>query len=161
MSALDDPNFLPDLLDGVLAVISNALIAAGRPIDRVFISPGPASGDCSQLACWSQTRVVNPGTLTDLKPIRSPIRHAVDVNVLLTRCISSAAEGMPGAAAIEVDGRGFATDMFTLQRALTLGVQTGTLGLGNCTVARLNPVIPQPPQGGLSGMTTILEVALA
>lgn len=160
MSDLTDPTFLPSLLDGVLTAVSNALAAAGRPVDRVFKSPGPASWDCSQLCCWSQTRVVNPGTQTDPFSQRRQLRHVVDVTILLTRCISSVSEGMPGAAAIDADGEGFATDQFTLQRALTEGVRTATLVPGGCTVGRLNGVIAQPPQGGLSGMTTILEVAV-
>lgn len=155
-----DPDYLADILTEILDVISDALTAAGRPVDRVLRSPGVPAWDCGLLAVYPRVRVVSNETNTDPRAMRKQIRHNLDVNVLLTRCLTSVKEGVPTATQVDADGAGFATDMWIVERALTVASQQSAFLPGGCTIARLNPVIPASPQGGYSGMTTTLEVAL-
>lgn len=162
MTSFTDPDYLAVTLDGILTALQAGLAAAGRPVDRAFRSAGPPAWDCSQLAVWASIRLVAPGTRIDPNPMLRQIRLSADVSVLLTRCMAATAfEGTPTVAVVDADGANLATDLWTITRTLTDGVHAATLGLpGGCTVARLNPVTPIPPSGGLYGVTTILEVVV-
>lgn len=155
-----DPDYTAGILQAVLDLLATALDDADRPVARTFRSPGVPSWDCGQLAVWSQARSMGPETNTDRKAITKQARHGLDINILLTRCLTSTASGMPTAEQVDADGEGYATDQWIIQRALYSAARDSTFLPGGCMVARLNPVTPASPQGGYSGMTTTLEVAL-
>lgn len=157
-----DPGYVAATLGGILTALSAAYTAAGRPVERVFRSAAAPVWDCSLLATWPAVRVVSPGTRTDLSPMLRQFRVALDVSVLVTRCMVAAQyDSVPPVSAVDADGVALATDMWIMARTLTEGVTAATLGLpGGCAVARVNPVTPPPPSGGLYAVTTTLEVTL-
>lgn len=156
-----DPDYVAVILDSILQTVAAGLAVAGRPVDRVTRTPGPAARYCGLLAAWPQIRVVSPETRTDARAIRRHFRLALDVNLLLTRCLASAAANdIPTAEQVDSDGAGFATDMFVMTRTLAVGAADSTLLPGGCNIAHLNPVVPARPGGGLSGITTTMEVTL-
>lgn len=161
MAAFDDPDYVAVTLDGVLQALVAAYAAAGRPVSLAMRTAGVAAWDCSLLAVWPAVRVVSPATRTDPNPMLRQFRLAVDVSVLLTRCMAAAQfNDLPPAAVVDADGAGLATDMWIMAKTLTQGVEAATLGLpGGCAVARVNPVTAPPPSGGLYAVTTTLEVA--
>lgn len=155
-----DPDHLAVVLDAVLGRLVMDFTAAGRPPGRAFRSPGPAAAECDQLAVWGTVRVTSGSTRTDPNPMMKQFRLVVDVAIQLNRCIDSAGDGFPTAAAIDADGGALATDMWILTRTLTQSIQAATLGVSGCAVARINPVTPQAPSGGMYGVTTTLELSL-
>lgn len=157
-----DPDYVADLLDTVLATASAALLAAGRPIDKVSKFYGIPSWDCEQLVAWPSLRVSGLETQSDSKAMRRQVKYTLDINVLLLRCVTAlTGTGIPSTATVDLDGLGYATDMWALQRAFALGIIQGTLfPSGTCTVARVLPINAQNPGGGLSAMQLTIEVNL-
>lgn len=159
--AFTDPGFVSGIIDRLLSEVDAALTAAGRPTGRVHRFPGIPSWDCQGLYGWPQLRVGGPGTQTDGRQQRQQRRHILDVNVLLLRCVTTITDsGIPAVAVVDADGDGYATDMWVLERAMSAAVRNGDLIPDTCTVGRVNPVTPQSPSGGLSGMLTSLEIGL-
>lgn len=158
-----DPDYVAGILTDVLTAGENALIAAGRPVDRVNRFYGPPSWDCEMLTVWPRMRLTGFGRNTSgSAPLEKQARYTLDVNVVLLRCITAlTAKGMPSAATVDADAEGYAIDMWTLQRAYTLGIIEGTLfASAECTVGTMTPFVPLNPSGGLSGMSSTIEVAL-
>jgi hypothetical protein len=162
VTAFTDPGYVAVCLNGVLQALADGLAGAARPANRVVRSAGPPALDCSLLAVWGAVRQVAQGTRQDLNPMMRQVRLALDVEILLARCLQAAGfDDVPPATAVDADGAAAATDTWIITRTLTDGVQTATLGLpGGCMVARLNPVTAGTPTGGLYTVTTTLEVVL-
>lgn len=161
--AFEDASYVADVLAGVGAVLGDAFTDAGRAVDvRRF--PGVPSWDCEMLALWPQLGAVNKkarGSVAAEDWLGTQFRHTLTINVLLLRCVTAATDtGMPAPSVVDADGAAFATDQWILERTITQSVRDGTLVPDTCSVGRVTPVVPQAPQGGLSGMTTTIEVGL-
>lgn len=152
-----------ELLDDVLDVVSGALATAGRPIGRVVRFAGSPSWDCEMLAAWPQLRLGGFETNDAAGPIRGgAYRPVLDINLLLLRCVTAldpVTGKVPSESVVDADGEGFALDMQTLMFSVADAIASGTL-LSACSLARPRAVVPALPSGGLSGMSTVIEVTL-
>jgi hypothetical protein len=159
-----DPSHVADVLSGVLDGLSAALTAGGRPMERVGRFYGPPVWDCEQLVAWPSTRVGKVGTSTDSNILQCAFKQVLDVNLLLLRCfqvLNDTEDGIPPIEVVDADGTAFATDMWIMQRTITVGAKDGTLFPSTtCQEVRVNPITPLPPQSGLYGMSTRIEVTL-
>jgi hypothetical protein len=163
--AFTDDDYLADIVQAILDAIDAALTDAGRPPDRVIRTDGDPVLDCGGLyGHVSEVGLVDTGLDRDFRPVRQAVRLGAAVVVTLARCraaVPDSQSGVPPAAAVDEDAVGMHTDLWVTQRALIDSVRDGSLGAGGtCTVARLNPVTPIPPAGGIYGVTTTIELAL-
>jgi len=159
-----DPDHVSLLLDGALTSVNAALTTAGRPVARVVRFPGgPPSWDCEMLAAWPRLTSGGIGTQPNQRIMHRAVKHVLTLNILLLRCTAAVNEdtGLPSAIEVDADGDAYATDMWVLHRTLVLGCLDGTLfAAGSCSEAHSSGVLPQAPQGGLSAMTSTIEVTL-
>lgn len=159
-----NPDHTSLILEDVLQHGADALLAAGRPVDRVARFPGVPSWDCEMLVAFPRTRIIGIGptssTARSPVPDRYEIRHILEINVTLLRCITALTPtGMPSAAIVDADGDGYAIDMWVLQLAYTSGIIDGSL-FGGCPLANMQPFTPLTPSGSLSAFSTTIEVTL-
>lgn len=153
-----DPDFVGDLSLALLAHLSTALIAGSRPVSRVVRFPGGTpSWDCEMLAVWPGSRISIQDTQTAGIPTGPARRVVLDFRVLLIRCITTSSAGgkPPTLSQVDVDGAVFARDMWLLTVALGRWKPDG-----NCTLVRAEGFRPELPQGGYSGMSALVELAV-
>lgn len=162
MTTFSDADYLSSVLDDVLNAGDAALTAAGRPVSVLVKSPGIPSWDCEGLYVWPRTFTAGLDLTQNARAMQRQVKIAAAVNVLLIRCITSVTNsGIPDATVVDSDGNGFAIDMWALQRGYVEAALDGTLFTTvGCVIARMQPIMPATPQGGFSGMTTTIEVAL-
>lgn len=161
--AFTDPNYVSEILDGVLTELNAAFDDANRPFGRAVRVPSDnPAWDCEMLAVWPRMRIGNIENRNySVKSITRHFRHILEVHILAVRCLTLSRSGIPSPDSIDDDGDVFAQDMWILERAIGMGVLDGTLfPSGQCTVARVLPMQPLPAQGGYSGIKTTIEVAL-
>lgn len=158
-----DTDFLSTVLDQVKEYLGGVFTDAGRPIDDRRRTPGRPIWDAEMLAVWPRTKLVDPRTDLATDIVRDPMRHGLDVGILLVRCATAVnpreRTGIPLGRQVDEDGVAYATDLWILQRGLLLGIQSGRLVPTTCTVARMQPIQPETQQQ-FSGMSTTVEVAL-
>lgn len=163
MATWNDADFLSSILTNALTACSAALTTASRPVARALIYPGLPVADCEQLATWPSLSYSLSGVSQLNEPIaRRPQRVIMHVNLVLYRCISTGRNGKPPTAAdIGADGVGYATDMWILQKAVTDGLRSGTIGVLGCPVGLVQPWLPTEAAGGFSSMSSVIEVGLS
>jgi len=158
--AFGDPGHVASILDEVLDYGATALATGGRPIGRVLRSPGIPAYDCEEIVAWPTMRITGQGVNSANRPIQKQLKYALDINIVLLRCITAlAVNGLPSPEVVDADGEGFAKDMWILQRAYGLGIAQGVL-FPSCTDALMQAFQPATPSGGLSAMSTIISVTL-